>query len=70
MIEPTICTALTALGFVGGYAANDDLGIILWIRDEPQPTEAELVAAGWVRQSDESVVPAPVEEAQTSTDAG
>jgi len=49
MIEPTICTALTSLGFVGGYAANDDLGIILWIRDEPQPTETELIAAGWIK---------------------
>lgn len=49
MTEPTICTALTALGFIGGYAANDALGIILWTRDEAQPTEAELIAAGWIK---------------------
>ena len=63
MIEPTICTALTALGFVGGYAANDDLGIILWVRDEPQPIEAELIAAGWLK-------PASDDAGAPSTDAG
>lgn len=63
MTEPTICTALTALGFVGGYAANDELGIILWTRDEEQPTEAELVAAGWIK-----IEPTPEPEEETPTE--
>lgn len=63
MTEPTIATALTALGFIGGYAANDHLGIILWTRDEPQPTVDELVAAGWIPL-------APDDGAQPSTDVG
>jgi hypothetical protein len=63
MITSTIVAALNSLGFVDGWAANEADGIILWTREEPQPTEEELVAAGWIK-------PAPVEEAQTSTDAG
>ena len=62
-MSPTIVQALASLGIDDGYAANEAEGIILWTRDEPQPTEAELIAAGWIK-------PAPVEEAQTSTDAG
>jgi hypothetical protein len=46
MTELTIVLALRALGINGGWVANEH-GIILWERDEPQPTEAELVAAGW-----------------------
>jgi hypothetical protein len=61
--EPTIVAALKTLGIHDGYAAIEDRGIVLWIREEQQPTEQELVAAGWIK-------PAPVEEAQTSTDAG
>lgn len=48
MIEMTIETALKALGFTDGYAANEH-GIILWLNEKKQPTEAELVKAGWVK---------------------
>jgi len=44
-----IVEVLTALGFHDGWAADHAKGIILWERDEPQPTEEELVAAGWVK---------------------
>lgn len=49
MIEPTITKALKTLGFNDGWAANEADGIILWERDEPQPTEAELIAVGWIK---------------------
>lgn len=45
----TIVDALYALGFEYGYACNEVDGIILWGRDEPEPTEEKLVAAGWVK---------------------
>ena len=48
MIEMTITKALTALGFDGGWVASEN-GIILWENDKPQPTEAELIKAGWVK---------------------
>jgi hypothetical protein len=44
----TIVTALTALGFERGWAANEH-GIILWDNEAKQPTEAELIKAGWVK---------------------
>lgn len=56
MIESTIAGALNALGFADGWAANEIEGIVLWERDEPQPTEAEVIAAGWIK-------PEPVQEA-------
>lgn len=49
MIESTIVKALNALGFVDGWAANETDGIILWENGAPQPTEAQLIAAGWIR---------------------
>jgi hypothetical protein len=48
MIEMTITKALLALGFDGGWVASEN-GIILWENDKPQPTEAELIKAGWVK---------------------
>ena len=48
MSKLTIVTALEALGFTSGWAANEQ-GIILWENTEPQPTEAELIKAGWVK---------------------
>lgn len=48
MNQLTIVVAIQSLGFDGGWVASED-GIILWERDEPQPTEEELVAAGWVK---------------------
>lgn len=48
MTEPTLVTALIALGFTDGWAISGDT-IILWENDAPQPTEAELVKAGWVK---------------------
>lgn len=47
---------LLAKGYTDGWACNDVEGIVVWERDEPQPTEAELVAAGWIK-------PEPAEEA-------
>lgn len=54
MIRFTITTALNALGFSDGWAANEVDGIVLWERSEPQPTEAELIAAGWVKPEQEN----------------
>lgn len=48
MTEPTLATALIALGFTDGWAISGDI-IVLWENDAPQPTEAELTAAGWVK---------------------
>ena len=53
MNELTIITALNKLGFDKGWAVNEH-GIILWENTEPQPTETELIAAGWVKPSDEA----------------
>ena len=55
MNELTISKALIALGFDTGWAANE-YGIILWENSEPQPTEKELIAAGWVKPSDETPI--------------
>lgn len=63
MIDSTISLALQSLGFLDGWAANEADGIILWQRDEPQPTEEELIAAGWVK-------PASDDAGAPSTDAG
>ena len=46
--ELTIVVALNKLGFEAGWAASEQ-GIILWENTEPQPTEAELIAAGWAK---------------------
>lgn len=61
MIDSTISLALQSLGFVDGWAANEANGIILWERDEPQPTDEELVAAGWIK-------PQPTLEEENSTE--
>jgi hypothetical protein len=49
VITSTIATALNNLGFVEGWAANETEGIVLWENDAPQPTQAELIAAGWIK---------------------
>jgi len=49
MNELTIETALKSLGFSSGWAASEQDGIILWLNEEKQPTEAELKKAGWVK---------------------
>ena len=54
----TITKALNSLGFFDGWAASER-GIIFWENTEPQPTEAELIKAGWVKPSDEAT---PVEK--------
>jgi hypothetical protein len=48
MNELTISKALIALGFESGWVTSE-YGIILWENTEPQPTEAELIKAGWVK---------------------
>lgn len=52
-MKMTIITALNALGFEDGFAANE-FGIILWLNAQPQPTEAELTAAGWIKAQQET----------------
>lgn len=54
MTECTIAAALNALGFADGWAASETEGIVLWERDEPQPTETELIAAGWIKSEQET----------------
>jgi hypothetical protein len=49
MIQSTITKALNSLGFTDGWAASEQDGIILWLNEEKQPTEAELIKAGWVK---------------------
>jgi hypothetical protein len=44
----TIVTALLALGFDSGWTATD-YGITFWDNEAKQPTEAELIKAGWVK---------------------
>lgn len=43
------------MGFDYGWIATEH-EICLWEHDDPQPTEAELIAAGWIK-------PEPAEEA-------
>lgn len=54
MILSTIVTALENLGYTDGWAANDIDGIVLWENQTPQPTDDELVAAGWIQQKKET----------------
>ena len=56
ILPMTIVDALYKLGFDQGYACNEIDGIVLWDRLEPQPTEAALIAAGWMK-------PEPAQEA-------
>ena len=48
MTEPSLVTALIALGFTDGWVISGDT-ITLWENEAPQPTEAELIKAGWVK---------------------
>ena len=52
MIELTIEKAIKSLGFAKGWAVSEQDGIILWLNDEKQPTEAELIKAGWVKPNE------------------
>ena len=52
MNQLTIIDALNKLGFKNKWVVSE-YGIILWENDEPQPTEAELIKAGWVKPQDE-----------------
>lgn len=51
MNQSTITTALNSLGFVDGWAASESDGILVWLNKEPQPTEAALIKAGWIKQT-------------------
>jgi hypothetical protein len=51
MIESTIEKAVKSLGFADGWAVNEQDGIVLWLNKEKQPTEAELIKAGWIKQT-------------------
>jgi hypothetical protein len=53
MIEMTITKALVSLGYESGWAANEH-GITLWDNEQKQPTEAELISAGWVKPQQEA----------------
>jgi hypothetical protein len=46
MMQQSIVNALLSLGFDSGWVATE-YGITLWENEEPQPTETELIAAGW-----------------------
>jgi hypothetical protein len=48
----TIDQVLQSLGYLQGWAANNIDGIVVWENDNPQPTEAELIAAGWIKQEE------------------
>lgn len=54
MIEATIGIALRTLGFDSGWVADEINGITLWENNEPQPTQAELTAAGWIKAAPET----------------
>lgn len=47
---------LQTMGYESDWVA-DDQKILLWERAELQPTEAELVAAGWVKPESEEETP-------------
>ena len=59
MNELTIASALKALGFDAGWAGNEH-GITMWLNTEPQPSEAELKAAGWVKAELEATDETPI----------
>lgn len=61
MTEPTLATALLALGFSEGWAISGD-AIVLWENTEPQPSETELIKAGWVKP-EEATDEAPTADA-------
>ena len=44
----TLDEILREMGFDTDWVI-DDFGIVLWERAETQPTEAELIAAGWIK---------------------
>jgi hypothetical protein len=48
MNELTISNALIKLGFDTGWVVSEQ-GILLWENEKKQPTEAELIKAGWVK---------------------
>ena len=65
MTESTLAIALIALGFTEGWAVSGDT-ITLWENTEPQPTEAQLINAGWVK-SEEATDEALTTDADTGT---
>lgn len=48
MNEPSLVTALISLGFTDGWVISGDT-IVLWENTAPQPTETELINAGWIK---------------------
>lgn len=54
MMRHAIETWLIGKGFDDGWAFNNLEGIVLWERNEPQPSEAELIAAGWIKPEQET----------------
>lgn len=55
MNEHSLPAILQKMGFNADWVATDN-EIVVWERPERQPTEAELIAAGWIK-------PEPAEEA-------
>lgn len=44
----TLDEVLRQMGFDTDWVI-DDFGIVLWERSETQPTELQLIAAGWIK---------------------
>lgn len=57
MMEHPVVRYLIDAGFPDGWAFNERDGIVVWERPEPQPTEAELIAAGWIKPESEQETP-------------
>lgn len=47
----SLSDVLVRLGFDNGWVVSGEK-IVVWERDDTQPTEAELRAAGWVTQEE------------------
>jgi hypothetical protein len=48
---------LIQMGFDSGWVASEEQGIVLWERQESQPTEKELIGAGWVKAQPQTKEP-------------
>jgi hypothetical protein len=51
--QSTMVAALKKLGFDSGWVVTEQ-EILLWENAQPQPTETELAAAGWMKPEGET----------------